>query len=190
MDESHPLHPQSPYAASKVGADKLAESFYLTYGLPAVIVRPFNTYGPRQSPRAIIPTILTQALHSSSIRLGRIDTRRDLTYIADTVRGFAAAAIADSCAGQTIQLGSGRETSVTELVASVGSILGKRLRIVTEADRRRPDSSEVERLLASNNKAADLLRWRPKVQLAQGLEKTIRWFQVRADRYKRDLYYI
>jgi NAD dependent epimerase/dehydratase len=190
MDESHPLVPQSPYAASKVGSDKLAESYYRTYGLPVVIVRPFNTYGPRQSPRAIIPTIITQALVSSSIRLGRLDARRDLTYVVDTARGFVAAATAPSCEGHTVQLGSGQETSVKELVGMVGSVLGKRLKIVPESKRQRPKTSEVERLFASNKKAAELLSWRPKVSLAQGLEKTIRWFHARSSRYKRGLYYL
>ncbi len=190
MDESHPLVPQSPYAASKVGSDKLAESYYRTYGLPVVIVRPFNAYGPRQSPRAVIPTIITQALESSTIRLGRLDTRRDLTYVVDTARGFIAAATAPSCEGQTVQLGSGQETSVKELVGMVGSVLGKRLKIVPESKRQRPKTSEVERLFASNKKAAELLLWRPKVSLAQGLEETIRWFNARSSRYKRGLYYL
>jgi dTDP-glucose 4,6-dehydratase len=189
MDESHPLHPQSPYAASKVGSDKLAESYFHTYGLPVVIVRPFNTYGPRQSPRAVIPAIITQAFASATVRLGRLDTRRDLTYVLDTARGFAAAAIAPSCTGQTIQLGSAQETSVAELVEMIGAILGKRLKIVSESKRQRPGTSEVERLFASNNKAVDLLSWRPKVSLAEGLEKTIRWFHAHSVRYKRDLYY-
>ena len=190
MDEGHPLNPQSPYAASKAGSDKLAESFHRTYGLPVVIIRPFNTYGPRQSPRAVIPTIIVQALKSSTIHLGRTDPRRDLTYVKDTARGFAAAATAPACEGQTIQLGSAQETSVIELVALIGSILGKRLRVVFEPKRQRPGTSEVERLYASNRKAAELLSWRPEVSLADGLEKTIRWFQARPAQYKRELYHI
>jgi len=190
MDEDHPLKPQSPYAASKVGSDKLAESYYRAYGLPVVIVRPFNTYGPRQSPRAVIPAIITQALESSTVRLGRLDPRRDLTYVADTVRGFLAAATAPSCEGVTIQLGSEHEISIAELVDLVGSILGKRLRIVCESRRRRPATSEVERLFASNRRAAKLLGWRPEVPLAQGLEKTIQWFESNSYRYKLHLYHI
>ena len=190
MDESHPLNPQSPYAASKVGSDKLAESFHRSYELPVVVLRPFNTYGPRQSPRAVIPAIITQALVSSTIRLGRLDTRRDLTYVQDTARGFVAAATAPSCEGQTIQLGSEQETTVADMAGMVGKILGKRLRIVTESNRRRPDASEVERLLASNRKAAELLSWRPEVTLSKGLEITIAWFQKRGDKYKRNLYHI
>jgi NAD dependent epimerase/dehydratase len=190
MNESHPLHPQSPYAASKVGADKLAESYYHAYGLPVIIVRPFNTYGPRQSPRAVIPAIITQALESATVRLGRLDTRRDFTYVLDTARGFAAAAVAPSCAGETIQLGSAQETSVIELVEMIGSILCKRLKIVSESQRQRPGTSEVERLFASNTRAVDFLSWRPKVSLAEGLKKTIRWFQAHSVRHKRNLYYI
>jgi dTDP-glucose 4,6-dehydratase len=190
MDEQHPLVPQSPYAASKVASDKLAESYCRTYGLPVAIVRPFNTYGPRQSPRAVIPAIITQALESSTIRLGRLDPRRDLTYVQDTVRGFLAAATARAAAGQTIQLGSEQEISVMELVTLVGQILGKPLRVVSEAQRRRPKSSEVERLFASNRKAAELLAWHPEVPLAQGLEKTIQWFQTRSAGARKHLYTI
>lgn len=190
MDESHPLHPQSPYAASKVGADKLAESYFLTYGLPAVIVRPFNTYGPRQSPRAVIPAIIMQALASSTVRLGRMDTSRDFTYVLDTVRGFIAAATAPGCAGQTVQLGSARETTVADLVNTIGNILGKRLKIVAESARQRPETSEVERLVAANDKARELLSWQPRMPMRQGLEETIRWFQSRRVPYKHDFYHI
>jgi dTDP-glucose 4,6-dehydratase len=177
MDENHPLRPQSPYAASKVGADKLAESFHHAYGLPVVILRPFNTYGPRQSQRAVIPTIIRQALESSTVRLGRLDTRRDLLYVTDTVRGFAAAASAPGCEGKTIHLGSEEEVSVSELVGVISSILGKRLRVVTERARIRPGASEVERLIAARRLAARILDWRPRIPLAKGLEMTIRWFR-------------
>jgi NAD dependent epimerase/dehydratase len=190
MDEHHPLQPQSPYAASKVGADMLAASYYRTYGLPVVTVRPFNTYGPRQSLRAVIPTIIVQALASSTVRLGRLDPSRDLTYVGDTVRGFALAAAAQSSPGQTIHLGSSRETSVGELVEIVGSILGKRLKVRSESKRRRPDRSEVERLLASNRKAEELLSWRPEVPLRVGLERAIRWYQSRSGGFKHRLYHI
>jgi NAD dependent epimerase/dehydratase len=188
MDEGHPLHPQSPYAASKVASDKLAESYCRTYGLPVVIVRPFNCYGPRQSPRAVIPAIITQALESSSLRLGRLDPRRDFTYVLDTVRGFVAAATTPGCVGETIQLGSAQEISITEIVHLVGSILGRKLRIVSETRRRRPETSEVERLFAANRKAAELLHWQPRVSLLQGLQKTIEWFQSQTGRYKHHLY--
>ncbi len=188
MDENHPLNPQSPYAASKASADLIAESFRRTYGLPVVIVRPFNAYGPRQSPPAVIPTIILQALESATIRLGRLDPRRDLTYVQDTVRGFVAAGTAPDCEGHTIHLGSEHETSVTDLVGLVGSILGKQLRVVTETKRRRPRASEVERLLSSNHKAAALLSWRPEVPLPLGLKRTIQWLEKTSHRYKSALY--
>ncbi|MDM7994140.1 MAG: SDR family NAD(P)-dependent oxidoreductase [Acidobacteriota bacterium] len=190
MDESHPLNPQSPYAATKVASDKLAESFFRTYGLPVVLVRPFNTYGPRQSPRAVIPTIILQALKSRTVHLGSVDTRRDLTFVKDTARGFVAASTAPKVDGETIQLGSQMEYAISELVDAIGGILGRRLRIVTDSSRRRPPASEVERLFASNRKAAECLGWKPKVSLRDGLEQTVRWFQNRADQYKTDLYHV
>jgi dTDP-glucose 4,6-dehydratase len=190
MDEKHPLNPQSPYAASKVGSDKLAESFYRTYGLPVVVVRPFNTYGPRQSPRAVIPTILVQALQSRSVHLGSVDTKRDLTFVKDTARGFIAASTAPKVEGETIQLGSQREYAISELVDTIGNILGKRLKVVTDSSRIRPSASEVGRLFASNRKASEKLGWQPEVSLNKGLEKTVDWFRRRIDRYKADLYHI
>jgi NAD dependent epimerase/dehydratase len=190
MDESHPLNPQSPYAASKVGSDKLAESFYRAYGLPVTILRPFNTYGPRQSPRAVIPTIITQALRSATVRLGSLEPRRDLTFVKDTAKGFAAAATAPGAEGQTIQLGSQHETSVAELVDLAGRILGKKLRVAVEVERKRPVASEVMRLCASHQRAREILRWEPEVTLAAGMEKTIDWFRNRADLYKHNFYHI
>jgi dTDP-glucose 4,6-dehydratase len=190
MDEHHPLHPQSPYAASKVGGDKLAESYFRTYGLPVTVLRPFNTYGPRQSPRAVIPTIILQALHGKTIRLGSLAPKRDLTYVADTAAGFVAAADSAAAVGQTIQLGTGSEISVAELVELIGRLMGKKLIAVTEKDRRRPASSEVERLVASNKRAGELLQWHPETSLEDGLRRTIDWFEGRADRYKHDLYHI
>ena len=189
MDEQHPLNPQSPYAASKVASDKLAESYHRTYGLPVVILRPFNTYGPRQSSRAVIPTIILQALHSRTVRLGSLGTRRDLTYVIDTARGFLAASQAADAEGETIQLGSQHEYSVSELVGLIGIILNKKLKVVPEAARRRPAASEVRRLLASNQKARQYLRWQPRVSLAEGLERTVRWFRERMDQYPRNAIY-
>jgi NAD dependent epimerase/dehydratase len=190
MDECHPLNPQSPYAASKVGSDKLAESFYHTYRFPAVIVRPFNTYGPRQSPRAIIPAIIIQALRSRRIRLGSLTPKRDLTFVKDTVRGFLAASITPEIEGETIQLGSECEVSIQELVDYIGKILRKKLEVVLEAGRRRPKTSEVERLFASSQKAKELLAWQPEVSLMSGLEKTVQWFRGRADLYKAGVYHV
>jgi dTDP-glucose 4,6-dehydratase len=190
MDENHRLAPQSPYAASKIGSDMLAWSYYRTYGLPVTILRPFNTFGPRQSPRAVIPAIIIQALRSTSIRLGSLAPRRDLTFVTDTARGFVAAAVSPGAVGQVVQLGSQRETTIAEIVELVGRILKKRLRVRRELRRIRPATSEVERLFASNRKAAELLGWRPEIPLVEGLEKTIRWFESRSAFYKHDLYHI
>jgi NAD dependent epimerase/dehydratase len=189
MDEKHPLNPQSPYAASKAGSDKLAESYYRTYGLPAVILRPFNTYGPRQSPRAVIPTIILQALHSRTVYLGSLDTRRDLTFVKDTARGFIAAAYASKVEGETIQLGAQQEYSIADLAGLIGAILNKKLKVISEIKRLRPKGSEVERLFASNQNARKLLNWQPAVSLRDGLEKTVRWFGQRMDQYPRNAIY-
>jgi NAD dependent epimerase/dehydratase len=188
MDENHPLNPQSPYAASKVASDKLAESYHKTYGLPVVILRPFNTYGPRQSLRAVIPTIIIQALKSRQVRLGSLDTRRDLTFVNDTARGFLAASSKQNIEGETIQLGSQSDHSIAEIAGIVGKILGKKLKIISETGRRRPEQSEVKRLFASNQNAKKRLQWEPEVSLADGLERTVRWFSGRSDLYKSDLY--
>jgi dTDP-glucose 4,6-dehydratase len=177
MDEEHPLNPQSPYAASKVASDKLAESYHRTYGLPVVILRPFNAYGPRQSPRAVIPTIITQALRSRSVRLGNLDPKRDLTFVRDVARGFVAAGTREKCEGETIHLGSQNETSVAELIRIIGGCLNKKLQVTVEARRRRPPLSEVERLVASNKKAAKVLGWRPEVPLERGLEQSLDWYR-------------
>ncbi len=190
MDEKHPLNPQSPYAASKVGSDKLAESFHRTYGLPVVILRPFNTYGPRQSPRAVIPAIIIQALHSRTVRLGNLGTRRDLTYVTDTARGFIAASSVPKVEGETIQLGSQHEYSIAELVDLLARILKKKLTVVSDSGRRRPKESEVERLFASNQKAKERLQWQPEVLLVDGLERTVRWFRRRMDTYRSDFYHV
>ncbi len=190
MDENHPLNPQSPYAASKVGSDKLAESFHRTYGLPVVILRPFNTYGPRQSPRAVIPAIIIQALHSPTVRLGNLETSRDLTYVMDTARGFIAASSAPKVEGETIQLGSQHEYSVAELVDLLARMLKKKLKVVSDSGRLRPRESEVERLLASNQNAKDRLQWQPEVLLVDGLEQTLRWFRGRMNLYRSDFYHV
>jgi dTDP-glucose 4,6-dehydratase len=190
MDEKHPLSPQSPYAASKIGSDKLAEGYYRTYGLPVVILRPFNTYGPRQSPRAVIPTIIVQALHSNRIRLGSVRTKRDMTFVKDTVRGFIAASTIPEIEGETIQLGSQCEYSMSEIVEMIGKIMKSNLTIVSDAGRRRPRFSEVERLFASNEKARRRLQWRPEVSLMDGLNRTIHWFRGRRHLYKSNFYHV
>ena len=190
IDEGHPLQGQSPYSASKIGADKLAESFYCAYGLPVVTVRPFNTYGPRQSARAVIPTIISQALARSELRLGSLDTRRDFTYVSDTVAGFLCAAETPGVEGETFNLGTGSEVSVGELVTLVGKILGRELSVTRDGERLRPEKSEVLRLLSDNRKAKARLGWQPQVELEQGLSMTVDWIRrnlhlFRPDQYQR-----
>jgi len=177
ITEGHSLQGQSPYAASKIGADKMAEAFYLTYGVPVVIVRPFNTFGPRQSMRAIVPTIITQALSGGPIKLGNLTPTRDLNFQANTVDGFVAAGAATGAIGQTINLGSGREISIGDLVLMIARLIGSEIRIESDQQRLRPEKSEVERLLADPSLAFKLLGWVPKISLEDGLHRTIAWFQ-------------
>jgi dTDP-glucose 4,6-dehydratase len=175
MDESHPLQGQSPYSASKIGADKLAESFYCAYDLPVVTVRPFNTFGPRQSARAVIPTIITQALTRDCVRLGNLETRRDFTYVSDTVDGFLRAASAPDVEGQVLNLGTGHDVTVGELAERVIRQVNRPVEIVTDAERLRPEKSEVMRLMSDNGLARELLGWTPAVGLDEGLARTIAW---------------
>jgi NAD dependent epimerase/dehydratase len=186
IDENHPLQGQSPYSATKIAADKLAEAFHCSYGVPVVIVRPFNTYGPRQSTRAVIPTIISQCLNGDTIRLGHLHPTRDLNYVSDTVEGFLRAAIADNVLGQTINLGSGREISIGNLALLIARLLGKQVQVITDERRRRPEKSEVERLLADNSKAKRLLGWEPRVSLEEGLLRTIDWMREHRRRYRLD----
>ena len=188
MREDHPLQTQSPYAATKASADLLATAYHRTFGLGVTIVRPFNTYGPRQSNRAVIPTIITQALSGTEIKLGHLDPTRDFTYIDDTVDGFLRAGLADGVAGETFNLGSGAEISIAQLAAKVQQILGTRLPVVSETSRVRPDTSEVERLYADASRAASMLGWRPRVSLDDGLTRTIAWVKDHLDRYRVDVY--
>ena len=181
ISEEHPLQGQSPYSASKIGADKLAESFHCAYGLPVATVRPFNTYGPRQSARAVIPTIITQLLAGRELKLGSLRPTRDFTFVSDTVAGFIAAAERD---GQVVNLGSGREISVGDLVTLLGELLGVSPRLKTDKQRLRPEKSEVERLLADNRKAKKLLGWEPRVALRDGLCLTSEWLRANLDRYQ------
>jgi dTDP-glucose 4,6-dehydratase len=184
MTEAHPLEPQSPYAASKLAADKLMDSYHRSFGLPVCVLRPFNTYGPRQSARAIIPTIISQALAGSTIRLGSLSPRRDLTYVDDTAAAFVAAATADAAVGRTIQLGANHDVSVAELVELVADILGRELSVETESRRVRPESSEVERLISGAFLARELLGWEAQVPLRAGIERTIAWMERNADRFR------
>jgi nucleoside-diphosphate-sugar epimerase len=184
MTEAHPLEPQSPYAASKLAADKLMDSYHRSFDLPVCVLRPFNTYGPRQSARAIIPTIISQALAGSTVRLGSLSPRRDLTYVDDTAAAFVAAATADAAVGRTIQLGANHDVSVAELVELVADILGRELSVETESRRVRPESSEVERLISGAFLARELLGWEARVPLRAGIERTIAWMERNADRFR------
>jgi dTDP-glucose 4,6-dehydratase len=188
IDEAHPLQGQSPYAASKIGADKLAEAFHLSFALPVVTVRPFNTFGPRQSARAVIPTIITQCLATGSVRLGSVLPTRDLNYVANTVEGFLLAAAMPTAVGKTFNLGSGSEISIAELVRLIASLVGTPLTIVPDAQRVRPHQSEVERLVADSTLARTVLGWEPRVGLEDGLQQTIAWVQQHQDRYQPGVY--
>lgn len=188
IDESHPLQGQSPYSASKIGADKIAESFYLSFGLPVVIVRPFNTFGPRQSARAVIPTIISQCLTGQTVRLGKLSPTRDLNYVANTVEGFMLSASAPDAVGKTVNLGSGKEISVEDLAQLISRIVGHPISIKTEEQRLRPGKSEVERLMADHRLAKEILGWEPRISLEQGLKMTIEWFTDNLHRYRPDIY--
>jgi dTDP-glucose 4,6-dehydratase len=190
MTETHPLEPQSPYAASKLAADKLIDSYHRSFDLPACVVRPFNTYGPRQSARAIIPTIISQALAGSTLRLGSLTPRRDLTFVADTAAGFVAAATAEDAVGRTIQLGANHDVSVGDLVRLVGEVLGRELTVETDPRRVRPEASEVVRLISGPFLAEEVLGWRAEVPLSEGLAQTIAWMERNAERYRASDYVI
>ncbi|MFO7661683.1 MAG: GDP-mannose 4,6-dehydratase [Chloroflexota bacterium] len=190
MDEAHPLQGQSPYSASKIGADKLVESFYRSYDLPAVTVRPFNTYGPRQSARAVIPTIITQVLTSGCVRLGNLDARRDFTYVRDTIDGFMKAADAQAVLGRVINLGTGVDVSIGALVDKVVEITGRKVEVMTENERLRPEQSEVRQLLSDNLLARQVLDWQPLWSLDDGLNETIAWIGENLEFYQVGRYEI
>ena len=183
ISEDHPLQGQSPYSASKIAADKLAESFYCSYDLPVATIRPFNTYGPRQSARAVIPTIITQALVQDLIYLGSLTPRRDFTYVEDIVDGFLKVAEADRAIGQTINIGSDQEICIGDLAQKIAHLVGRDVEIVTDEQRLRPERSEVHRLWADSHKARELLNWSPRTSLDEGLLKTIDWISRHLDRY-------
>jgi len=188
ITEEHPLQGQSPYSASKIGADKLVESFYCTYGLPAVTVRPFNTFGPRQSARAVIPAIITQALHSDTLKLGNMETTRDFTFVRDTVNGFIQAGEALGVEGQVFNLGTGEEISIGDLARKIIHMLNRPVTIQTDPERLRPEASEVFRLVSDNSEAARRLDWQPATTLDQGLEITIKWVRDNLDYYRVGIY--
>jgi len=181
ITEQHPLNAQSPYSASKIAADQLANSYYLSYGTPVVTLRPFNTYGPRQSLRAIIPTIISQIFNNpKTIKLGSLNPTRDFSYISDTVSAFVLALESKKCIGETINIGSGSEISIKKLVDLISKTINKKIIILSDQNRKRPNKSEVNRLCCSNKKAKKILKWKPSYKgnfgLELGIKKTINWF--------------
>lgn len=193
INEKHPFQGQSPYSASKIGADKIAESFYRSFGTPVVIARPFNTFGPRQSARAVIPTIITQLLNGSeTVKLGSVHPRRDLNYVSNTCEGFIALANCKEALGREINIGSGKEISIGELANSIISNIRPSSQILSQDDRVRPRESEVERLVCDNTLINELTGWKPTVSLDEGIRKTIEWFQSgdNMKHYKANLYNI
>ena len=197
MTEDHPLHGQSPYSASKIGADQIAMSFYNSFGTPVSILRPFNTYGPRQSTRAVIPTVITQIANNQRIiKLGALQPTRDFNYVEDTVSGFVAALESDQAVGEVINLGSNFEISIGDTARTIANVMGKEIEIQTEGQRLRPEKSEVERLWADSTKAIKLLEWEPKYGgidgFRKGIGKTVDWFTDPTNllNYKSNKYYI
>lgn len=191
IDEKHPLQGQSPYSASKIGADMMAESYHRSFGLPVTIARPFNTYGPRQSARAVIPTILSQ-LHrgASEIKLGSVTPTRDFNYVQDTVTGFLAMAESENTIGKTLNIGSGREISIGALVEMLIQITGKKAKIVTENERLRPEKSEVERLLCESSELRAATGWAPATPLEKGLQLTSEWVKAHPEQFEKRAYQV
>jgi dTDP-glucose 4,6-dehydratase len=190
IDEEHPLQAQSPYAASKIAADKLAQSFHCAFGLPIVVVRPFNSFGPRQSLRAVIPTIISQVLTRDRLELGELATTRDFTYVSDTVRGFLCAGAASGGEGEEFNLGTGIGVRIGDLAQAIMEQAGRTLEVRSAAERLRPPKSEVLRLIAQSLRAKERLGWEPEVSLAEGLKETIEWMRSHMDRYRREQYQI
>lgn len=185
IDEKHPLQGQSPYSASKIGADKLAEAFFRSFDLPVAIIRPFNTFGPRQSARAVIPTVIVQALTGTKTRLGSLTPTRDFTFVEDTARGMICAAEAPEVVGTVTNLGNMKEIAIGDLVTLIARLVGKPLEIEQQNSRVRPEKSEVERLLADNSRAREVLKWTPQVSLEDGLRTTIDWLREHLAEYRR-----
>lgn len=190
ITEEHPLQGQSPYAATKIAADKLAESFYRSFDLPVVTVRPFNTYGPRQSARAVIPTIITQALLGETISMGSLATVRDFNYVRDTVHGFMLAGTTPGVVGLEINLGTGIGVTISDVVARVEQIVGHKLNVVVEEQRIRPEKSEVMQLIAGTERAERTLGWKAKYTFAQGVKETVDWMRENLSGYKAQFYSI
>jgi NAD dependent epimerase/dehydratase len=184
IDEKHPLQAQSPYAASKIAADKLAESYYLSFGLPIATLRPFNTFGPRQSLRAIIPTIISQAIEDKKIRLGNTRPRRDFLFVKDTVRGFIELGKCDEAVGKVVNIGTGKDISIGELVKKILNLMGKKREIEVEDHRIRPEKSEVMQLLSDTRLAQKLFGWGHRYSLEDGLKETIEWYRRNLSQFK------
>jgi NAD dependent epimerase/dehydratase len=190
IDEKHPLNPQSPYAASKIAADKLAESFFRSYALPVSILRPFNTFGPRQSLRAVIPTVISQLLEGKKVVVGSLKPRRDFTFVSDTVRGFISLAKKEQVEGETFNLGTKKDISIKELIQSVSNLIGVSPKIEVDHRRLRGNQTEVMRLISNNSKAGEVLGWQPKWTLEDGLNSTIEWLKGKKQFGKPGLYNI
>ncbi len=189
IDEKHPFQGQSPYSATKIGADRLAESFYRSFNLPVTIVRPFNTYGPRQSARAVIPTIITQLLSGATeIKLGSLTPTRDFNYVKDTVAGFISIAESEKTIGEEINIATQKEISIGELAQTIINLINPSVGIICDNQRLRPEKSEVNRLLGSNRKILSLTGWRPKYTLQEGLSETILWLRDNISKYKTGIY--
>ena len=191
IDEKHPYQGQSPYSATKIGADRLAESFYRSFNTPITIVRPFNTFGPRQSARAIIPTIIMQLLSGASeIKLGSLTPTRDFNYVKDTVNGFVEISKHDNTIGQEINIATQKEISMEDTAKTIINIINPKAKIICDEERLRPINSEVNRLLGSNEKIKQYTGWKPKYTFEEGISETIEWFKNNLDRYKTDIYNI
>ena len=191
IDEAHPLQAKSPYSASKIGADKITEAYHLSFGLPVVTVRPFNAYGPRQSARAVIPTIISQILAGQqTVRLGALHPVRDLTFVGDTVNGFMKASISPAAIGQTVNLGNGKGITIGNLALRIAEVVGAKIEIVSEDQRIRPEKSEVLELIADSKRALALCGWEPTVGLSAGLQRCIDFVREHPDLYKPALYQI
>jgi NAD dependent epimerase/dehydratase len=188
IDEEHPLQGQSPYSASKIGADKLAESYHRSFGTPVVTVRPFNTFGPRQSARAFIPTIISQALSRDEIRLGSLTPERDMTFVSDTVAGFLAASVAPDIDGMTLNLGTGETHSVGWFAERLLRLMGTTKPIVQDQQRMRPELSEVRKLVSDNRLARERIHWTPRVSLDDGLMQAIKFVTANRDHFRSDGY--
>jgi NAD dependent epimerase/dehydratase len=188
IDERHPLQAQSPYSASKIGADKIVESYYCSFGLPVATLRPFNTFGPRQSARAVIPTLITQALTSDRVQLGSLAPVRDLTFVGDTVQAFLRMAEVEDAVGRVIHTGTGRGVTIGDLAALILSRVNPGATVVADGERVRPEGSEVMHLVCDPALAGKILGWKPRVTLEEGLDRTIAWMREHLDAYKTSMY--